>query len=97
MKPQVDIITCNSYYENGVISGGYHEIHTIKYFQNIQHLIANIDAVVANNLLYGCEDTVLEGISVCCKDKTVCNALTEHYKGYIGKSKIVFECEYCEM
>lgn len=86
-----DILTCNSMYKDGECVGGYHEIHTINYLQNINHLIATIDSIIKNNLLYGCDDTVLESVSVHCDDKTVIDALNEHYKGFCGKIELRVE------
>ena len=56
----VEILTCNSMYKDGECVGGYHEIHKINYLQNVNHLIASIDSIVKNNLLHGCDDTILE-------------------------------------
>lgn len=84
----VEILTCNSMYKDGECVGGYHEIHTINYLQNINHLIATIDSIVKNNLLYGCDDAVLESVSVSCSDQSVTDALNEHYKEFCGKVKI---------
>lgn len=84
----IEILTCNSMYQDGECIGGYHEIHKINYLQNIEHLIATIDSVVKNNLLYGCNDTVLESVSVSCSDQSVIDAINKHYKGLCGKVKI---------
>lgn len=84
----IEILTCNSMYKDGKCVGGYHEIHKINYLHNINHLIATIDSIVKNNLLYGCDDTVLESVSVSCSDKDVIDSLNNHYKGLCGKVKI---------
>ena len=84
----IEILTCNSMYQDGECIGGYHEIHKINYLQNIKHLIATIDSIVKNNLLYGCDDTILESVSVSCSDEYITNLLNEHYKGLCGKVKI---------
>lgn len=84
----IEILTCNSIYQDGECIGGYHEMHKINYLQNIEHLIATIDSIVKNNLLYGCDDTVLESVSVSSSDKDVINALNNHYNGACGKIKI---------
>ena len=84
----VEILTCNSMYKDGECVGGYHEIHKINYLQNVNHLITTIDSIVKNNLLYGCDDTVLESVSVSCSDKIVINLINDHYKGLCGKVKI---------
>ena len=60
----VEIFTSNSAYENGVCIGGYHEIHKINYLQNVQHLIATVESIVKTNLLYGCDDTILEDVTI---------------------------------
>lgn len=87
----IEILTCNSMYKDGECIGGYHEMHKINYLQNIEHLIATIDSIVKKNLLYGCNDTILESVSVSCSDQSVVDAINEHYKGLCGKVKIVAE------
>ena len=87
----VEILTCNSMYKDGECVGGYHEIHKINYLQNVNHLIASIDSIVKNNLLYGCDDTILESISVSCSNQSIVDAINDHYKGFCGKVKIEAE------
>ena len=84
----VEIMTCNSMYKDGECVGGYHEIHRINYLQNSQHLIATIDSIIKNNLLYGCNNTVLEEVSVSCGDSKITDEINEHYKGFCGKVKM---------
>ena len=67
----VEIFTSNSAYKNGVCVGGYHEIHKINYLRNTQLLIATIESIVNNNLVYGCDDTVLEDVTVSCDNQKV--------------------------
>ena len=84
----VEIFTSNSAYENGVCVGGYHEIHKINYLRNTQHLIATIESIVNNNLMYGCDDTVLEDVMVSCDDQKVVNEANKHFNGLCGKVKV---------
>ena len=84
----IEIMTCNSVYKNGECVGGYHEIHKINYLQNMQHLIASINSIIKNNLLYECEDTVLEEICVSCGDQEVEEEINKHYNGICGKVRI---------
>ena len=77
----VEIFTSNSAYKNGVCVGGYHEIHKINYLQNTQHLIATIESIVNNNLMYGCDDTVLEDVN-------------KYFNGRCGKVKVYVEFNY---
>ena len=84
----IEIMTCNSIYKNGECVGGYHEIHKINYLQNMQHLIATIDSIIKNNLLYGCEDTVLEEICVSCEDQKTEEEINNHYNGFCGKIRV---------
>ena len=84
----VEIMTCNSMYKDGKCVGGYNEIHKINYLQNTQHLIATINSIVKNNLLYGCNSTVLEEVSVSCGDPKITDEINEHYKGFCGKVKV---------
>lgn len=90
----IEIITGNSVYENGECVGGYHEIHKISYLQNTQHLIATIDSIVKNNLLYGCDDTVLECVIVSCDDQKVADEVDKHYNGSCGKVEVYVERTY---
>lgn len=88
---KVKIITCNSKYENGKCVGGYHEIHKINFLQNANHIIASINSIIKNNLLYGCKDTVLEEISVSCNDAKINDEINSHYNGKCGKVKVMAE------
>lgn len=84
----IEIMTCNSAYKNGECVGGYHEIHKINYLHNVQHLISTIDSIIKNNLLYGCEDTVLEEICVSCEDQKMEEEINNHYNGFCGKIRV---------
>ena len=84
----VEIMTCNSMYKDGKCVGVYNEIDKINYLQNTQHLIATINSIVKNNLLYGCNSTVLEEVSVSCEDQKIIDEINEHYKGFCGKVKV---------
>lgn len=66
--------------DDGVIVGGYHEVHNIKCLQNIEHLVANICDVIKNNLLYGCRDTVLEAVECAVNDMNVAKFIKENSK-----------------
>lgn len=90
----VEIFTSNSTYENGTCVGGYHEIHKVSYLQNTQHLIVTIDSIIKNNLLYGCDNTVLEDITVSCDDQKVVDEVSKHYNGQCGKVKVYVERIY---
>ena len=84
----VEIFTSNSAYENGVCVGGYHEIHKINYLRNTQHLIATIESIVNNNLMYGCDNTVLEDVTVSCDNQKVIDEINKHFYGRCGKVKV---------
>lgn len=87
----VEITTCNFMYEDGKCLGGYHEIHKINYLQNKEHLFANIDSIIKNNLLYGCNDTVLEEVWISCDSQKIINDINKHYNGFCGNIKIYAE------
>ena len=91
---KVEIFTSNSAYENGVCVGGYHEIHKINYLRNAQHLIATVESIVNNNLMYGCDDTILEDITVSCDDQKVIDEINEHFNGLCGNVKICVDFRY---
>lgn len=84
----IEIMTCNSVYKNGERVDYYHEIHKINYLQNTQHLIATIESIIKNNLLFGCDNTVLEEICISCADQKVTDEINEHYKGKCGRVKL---------
>ncbi len=88
---KIEIITCNSKYENGQCVGGYHEIHKINFLQNTNHIIATIDSIIKNNLLYGCDDTVLEEISVSCNNEKIKDEINNHYQGKYWNVKVIVE------
>ena len=75
---KVEIMTCNSKYKNGKCIGGYHEIHEINFLSNTKHLIATIDSIIKNNLEYGCNDTVLEDVSIQCDDEQSVNYINNN-------------------
>lgn len=75
---KANVTTCNSMIENGECVGGYHELHEIRYLSGIEHLIATIDSIIKNNLLYGCKDTVLEDVIVACDDNNTVKYIAEH-------------------
>ena len=92
----VEIFTSNSAYENGVCIGGYYEIHKIKYLQNAQHLIATVESIVKNNLLYGCDDTILEDVTISCDDPKVVNEVNKYFNGLCGKVKVYVAFNYAQ-
>lgn len=75
------IITCNTKYKDGETVGGYHEIHEVKYIDSARHIIATIESVIANNLLYKNDLTVLEAVNIECTEMLV-QPLTEYYANY---------------
>ena len=89
----VEIVTSNALYEDGKCVGGYHEIHKINYVQNEKHLIATLDSIIKNNLLYGCDETVLESVNISCDSQMMVDALNKYYNGLCGKVKICAELE----
>ena len=90
----VEIFTSNSTYENGVCAGGYHEIHKINYLQNSQHLIATIESIVKNNIMYGCDNTVLEDITVLCDNQKVIDEINKYFTGRCGDVNVYVEFRY---
>lgn len=75
---KADVMTFNSMYKDGEIVGGYHEIHNIAFLSNTEHLIATVDSIIKNNLLYGCDDTVLERVYVGCDDLNAVEYIIKH-------------------
>ena len=90
----VEIMTCNSMYKDGECVGGYHEIHKINYLQNSQHLIATVESIVKNNLLYGCDDTILEDVTVSCDNQKVIDEINKYFNGRCGNVKVYVEFNY---
>ena len=75
---KAEIITCNYMYENGKCVGGYHETHKVSYISGTSHLIATIDSIIKNNLLYGCSDTILKSVMVGCDDHNAVGYISQH-------------------
>lgn len=90
----MEIVTCNSMYEKGECVGGYHEIHKINFLQNVDHAIATINSVIKNNLLYGCEDTVLEDVIVSCSDDDTTDKINKYYQEHPTKVKVTANFDY---
>lgn len=77
---KVTIITANSMYKNNQCIGGYHEIHEVNYLQNVEYVIATINSIIKNNLMYGCVDTVLESVEVLCENTATQIYIEEYFK-----------------
>ena len=82
------VTTCNSMIKDGEVNGGYHEMHEIKYLSGMEHLIATIDSIIKNNLLYGCEDTILESVVVDCSDRNAVKYIADHCNDIFRYPKI---------
>lgn len=76
----VIIITSNSLIRDGEYVKAYHEIHEINHIQNINHIIATVDSVVHNNLLYKNDDTTLTDVFISCSDDQFQKLVIDHYK-----------------
>lgn len=74
------VTTCNSIMENGVCVSGYHEIHEIKYLSGIKHLVATVNSIIRNNLLYGYKDFVLEEVVVEVDNVDAMEYISKHCK-----------------
>ena len=86
---KIEIMTCNSGYdENKECIGGYHEIHKINFVWDVSHAIATINSVIANNLMYGCESTILEDVIVSISDKVSAKEITKYYETYPSSVKV---------
>lgn len=90
----VEILTSNAIYVDEKCVGGYHEIHQINNLQSTQHLIATVDSIIKNNLLYSCKDTILEDVRILCDDSSVVDKVNEHYNGMCSNVKIYAEIVY---
>ena len=89
---QVEIKTCNVIYndENDQLDG-YNEVHVITNFQTFDHIFANIESIIKNNLIHGCECTTLEEVTIASDDHNFLQYLEEYCKGNICGIKVVFE------
>lgn len=87
---RVEVRTCNSTYENGECVGGYYETHTVKCLSNVKHVIATVESIVKNNLLYGCIDTVLEEIYISCEDIETSKELEKYFKKFPMKVMVEY-------
>lgn len=92
----IRIMTCNAKYENGEVVGGYHEIHEVKYINGAKHIIATIESIIANNLLYKNDLTVLEAVNVECT-KSLVNPLSNYFTGYSPAGVKIYVSELMEL
>ena len=89
------IVTNNSKYVDMKYVSSYHEIHEITGLRNSQHVIATINSIVANNLLFkecgatllpGYEeypieyDTKLDSVIISSDDQETLKKVMDHYK-----------------
>ena len=58
----------------------YHEIHEINNLQNVDHIIATVNSVVHNNLLYKNDDTVLTDVFISCSNNTFQKTVIQFFK-----------------
>ena len=82
MINDIVIITCNSKFENGKCIGGYHEIHKINVLKNFKHLVSTVNNIISNNIIYGCDDTILEEILVQSCDDKIVDKINEYFVNY---------------
>lgn len=79
MSINAEIITTNSKFLNGKGAGGYHATTIARMLSSTDHLVATIDSVIKNNLLYGCKDgVVLEDVIITCNDRNAVDYINEH-------------------
>lgn len=89
------IVTCNSKWVDMKYVSSYHEIHEISGLQNKQHVIATINSIVANNLLFaehgatslpGYEEypieyyTKLDSVIISSDDQETLKEVIDYYK-----------------
>lgn len=88
----VEVRTCNSIYESGECVGGYYETHIAKCLSDVKHIIATVESIVKNNLLYGCTDTVLEEIQISCEDIEISKELENYFQRFPIKVLVEYVC-----
>ena len=74
------VITCNSLIKDGKYVKGYHEIHEINCAHNVNYMIATINSIVKNNLLFKEDDTKLTDVFISCSNEEFTKAVIDHYK-----------------
>ncbi len=84
----IEVILSNSICKNGKSIGGRHEIHKISYLCSLQHIIATIDSIIKNNLLYSWQDEVLDSVEVYCNEKDIVDEISAYYKNNSEKVKV---------
>ena len=79
MAINAEIITSNPKLVDGKIVGGFHATIIAKMLSSTEHLIATIDSVIKNNLLYECKDgIVLDEVVIGCNDHDAVDYIIEH-------------------
>ena len=82
MINDIVIITCNSKFKDSKCIGGYHEIHKINMLKNFDHLISTVNNILSNNIIYGCDDTILECIFVQSSDDELVDKINNYFVNY---------------
>ena len=58
----------------------YHEIHEINHIQNVEHIIATVNSVVHNNLLYKNDETTLTDVFISCSNDEFQETVIGYFK-----------------
>ena len=92
---RIQIVTCNSVYENGVYIKGFHEIHEIDNLQNKEHIVATIKPIVANNIFFKPENATLDMVIISGNNVSIIEKVVDHFKSNpIGVEIIETETAY---
>ena len=86
---RIQIVTCNSVYNNGKYTGGYHEIHEIDNLQNTDHIKATIKSVVTNHLSFKPNNSKLDMVIISGTDFKAIQDVIKYYEENSLGTKIV--------
>lgn len=79
MAINAEIITSNPKFVDGKVVGGFHATTVVSMLSSTEHLIATIDSVIKNNLLYECNGgIVLEDVMIGCNDHGAVDYINNH-------------------
>ena len=76
---RMQIITCNSLYQNDKYLSGYHEIHEIDNLQNKEHIIGTVQSIVLLNMLYKPDNSILDNIIISGDNNDIIQEVVQFY------------------
>ncbi len=76
---RLKVTTCNTKPGIDTEIEWYNETHMVESLCNMDHVISTIDSIIKNNIIYWCEDTILEKIHIMCDDQDTVEYITNYW------------------